>query len=87
MITKPHDPYSKRSTVFRQSWTPSGYFCCPIPGPVHAAGDFLAGELAGGGVVLQVVLPGNHDVARVRVVVQAARGVLKRERLMKSGNL
>ena len=43
-----------------------------LPRPVSAAGDFLAGELAGLRGVLQVVLPGHHDVARVGVVAEKA---------------
>ena len=43
-----------------------------LPGPVSAAGDFLAGELTGLGGVLQVVLAGHHDVAGVGVVVEEA---------------
>ena len=43
-----------------------------LPGPVSAAGDFLAGELAGLRGVLQVVLAGHHDVAGVGVVVEEA---------------
>lgn len=39
---------------------------------MSAAGDFLAGELTGLRGVLQVVLPGHHDVARVGVVAEEA---------------